>query len=42
MDAEWRHRLRVNLLDEQADVARTDPEAPAPRPLADILNAYST
>jgi hypothetical protein len=26
MDAEWRHQLRVYLLDELADVARTDPE----------------
>ncbi len=41
MDAEWRHQLRVHLLDEPADVARTDPEAPALRPLADILKEHS-
>ena len=41
MDAEWRHQLRVYLLDELADVARTDPEAPALRPLADILKEHS-
>ena len=41
MDAEWRHQLRVYLLDELADVARTDPEAPALRPPADILKEHS-
>ena len=42
MDAEWRHRLRVYLLDEQADdAARTDPEAPTLGPPADILKEHS-
>jgi hypothetical protein len=40
MDAEWRHQLRVYLPDEPADVARTDPESQALRPLMDILKEH--
>ena len=40
MDAEWRHQLRVYLPDELAELARADPEAPALRPLADILKEH--
>ena len=40
MDADWRHQLRVYLLDGLADVARTDPESQALRPLMDILKEH--
>ena len=40
MDKEWRHQLRVYLTDELADAARTDREAPALKPLADILEKH--
>lgn len=40
MDTEWQHQLRVYLHDEPADLARTDREAPALRPLTDILKEH--
>ena len=40
MDAEWRHQLRVYLPDQLADLARTEGEAPALRPLMDILKEH--
>ncbi len=40
MNTEWRHQLRVYLPDELADVARTQREAPALRPLTDILKEH--
>jgi hypothetical protein len=40
MSAGWQYQLRVYLPEELASLARTDREAPALRPLADILNAH--
>ena len=40
MSTEWRHQLRVYLTDELADMARAEGEAPALRPLTDILNKH--
>ena len=40
MNAEWQHQLRVYLPENLASLARTDPEAPALKPLADILGAH--
>lgn len=40
MSAEWQYQLRVYLPEELADVARTDREAAALRPLTDVLNEH--
>lgn len=40
MGEEWRYQLRVYLADELADLARTDREAPALRPLMNVLERH--
>lgn len=39
MDTEWLHQIRIYLPEDLARVARSDPAAPALRPLMDILAA---
>lgn len=40
MSAEWQYQLRAYLTDEAADAARTDRQAPALRPLTDIVEQH--
>ena len=40
MDAGWQYQLRIHLPEELARLARTAPDAPALRPLADVLEAH--
>ena len=40
MTADWQYQLRVYLTDELADRARTDREAPALKPLTDVLSKH--
>src|SRR3712207_4980648 len=40
LGAEWQHQLRLYLPGGLAGLARTDPGAPALRPLADVLDAH--
>jgi hypothetical protein len=40
MGAEWQYQLRLYLPEGLAGLARTDPGAPAIRPLAEVLDAH--
>ena len=40
MNEQWRYQLRVYLTDDLADVARSDRNNPALRPLTDILDKH--
>lgn len=40
MGAEWQYQIRVYLTDEPADAARSGGEAPALRPLLDVLERH--
>jgi hypothetical protein len=43
MSEQWEYQVRINLSDEYADIARTDPASPLIKPLADILsNRHAT
>jgi hypothetical protein len=41
MSQQWQYQLRIYLPDELAEVARTDPDNPALRPLAAILAKHN-
>ena len=41
MRSQWQYQLRIDLADELAEVARCDPNNPALRPLADILDKHN-
>ena len=41
MSNQWQYQLRIDLADELAEVARCDPDNPALRPLADILDNHN-
>jgi hypothetical protein len=40
MSEQWKHQLRVYLSDELAEVARSDRESAALKPLTDVLNKH--
>jgi len=40
MNAEWQYQVRVNLSDGCAAVARQNPDAPAIRPLSEVLKRH--
>lgn len=40
MSEQWQHQLRVYLSDELAEVARSDRESAALKPLTDVLNKH--
>ena len=40
MNEQWQYQLRVYLTDDLADVARSDRNNPALRPLTDILDKH--
>jgi hypothetical protein len=40
MSNQWQYQLRIDLVEEFAEVARHDPDNPAIEPLADILSKH--
>jgi hypothetical protein len=40
MSNQWKYQIRVNLGDEFAEAARSNPDSPAMRPLTDILSRH--
>ena len=41
MSSQWQYQVRINLVDEFAQIARRNPDDPAIKALADILNKHN-